>query len=93
MAAVSTVSKPVGPYVIKGAQLPADAPQVVKDMLPYFDNGKTAPALEFVSPVSGPNLRSFTVEVGAGQRSAEDAAKAYDKDVEKQAQQLGLPGW
>ncbi len=93
MAAVGTVSKPVGPYVVKGAQLPADTPQVVKDMLPYFDNGKTAPALEFLTPVKGPNLPSISVEVGAGQRSAEDAAKAYDKDVEKQAQQLGLAGW
>lgn len=93
MAAVGGGSRPTGPYVVKGAELPGDTPQVVKDMLPYFENGKTAPALEFLSPIKGPNLPSISVEVGAGLRSAEDAAKAYDKDVEKQAQQLGLAGW
>jgi raffinose/stachyose/melibiose transport system substrate-binding protein len=31
--------------------------------------------------------------VGSGLRSAEDGAKLYDEDVEKQAQQLGLEGW
>ncbi len=51
------------------------------------------PALEFVSPLKGPNLEHITVEVGSGLRSAEDAAALYDEDVEKQAQQLGLPGW
>ncbi|PZT55677.1 ABC transporter substrate-binding protein [Paenibacillus silvae] len=91
--AISKVSKPSGPYAIKGAALPSDTPQVVKDMLPYFDEGKTAPALEFLSPVKGPNLEQITVEVGAGKRNAADAAELYDKDVEKQAQQLGLEGW
>ena len=28
-----------------------------------------------------------------GEEAAEEAAAAYDVDVEKQAQQLGLPGW
>ncbi len=93
MAEVGTVSKPTGPYVIKGAAIPDDVPQVVKDMLPYFDSGKTAPALEFVSPIKGPSLEQITVEVGAGRRKAADAAALYDKDVEKQAQQLGLAGW
>jgi len=93
MAAVSTVAKPTGPYVIKGALIPDDVPQVVKDMLPYFDSGNTAPALEFVSPVKGPSLEQITVEVGTGKRKAQDAAAMYDKDVEKQAQQLGLAGW
>ncbi|QHW29940.1 extracellular solute-binding protein [Paenibacillus rhizovicinus] len=93
MAVVGTVSKPTGPYVIKGAAIPDDVPQVVKDMLPYFDSGMTAPALEFVSPVKGPNLPQITVEVGSGHKKAADAAADYDKDVEKQAQQLGLAGW
>lgn len=93
MAVVGTVSKPTGPYVVKGAVIPDDVPQVVKDMLPYFDSGDTAPALEFVSPVKGPSLPQITVEVGTGRRKAADAAATYDKDVEKQAQQLGLEGW
>lgn len=93
MEAVATASKPTGPYVVKGAQMPDDTPQAVKDMLPYFDEGKTAPALEFLSPVKGPSLENFTIQVGSGQISAKEAAKAYDQDVIKQAQQLGLKGW
>lgn len=94
MDVVSSVTTPSGPYVVKGAELPDNVPQVVKDMLPYFNTeGKTSPALEFLSPVKGPMLEQLTVEVGAGMRSPEEAAALYDQDVEKQAQQLGLEGW
>ena len=62
-------------------------------MLPYFDSGRTAPALEFLSPIKGPNLPQICVEVGSGITSPADGAKEYDKDVEKQAKQLGLAGW
>ena len=51
------------------------------------------PALEFLSPVKGPALEQITVEVGSGIRPAADGAALYDQDVEKQAKQLGLPGW
>ncbi|MGG4142248.1 extracellular solute-binding protein [Paenibacillus algorifonticola] len=89
----AAVSKPTGPYLIKDATIPDDVPTLVKDMLPYFESGKTAPALEFVSPVKGPSLEQITVEVGAGIKKAAEGAAAYDKDVEKQAKQLGLAGW
>ena len=80
--------------MIDGCDLPADVPTSVKDMLPYFETeGGTAPALEFLSPVKGPALEQITVEVGSGIRPAADAAALYDQDVEKQAKQLGLPGW
>lgn len=83
-----------GPYLVEGCDLPADVPQAVADMLPYFQTeGRTAPALEFLSPIKGPNLEHLLVEVGSGIRSAEEAAALYDQDVVKQAQQLGLPGW
>lgn len=83
-----------GPYLIKGCALPADVPQSVADMLPYFQaEGMTAPALEFLSPIKGPALEQITVEVGSGIRPAADAAALYDQDVEKQAKQLGLPNW
>ena len=83
-----------GPYLIKGCELPADVPQAVKDMLPYFQTeGATAPALEFLSPIKGPALEQITVEVGSGIRPAAEAAALYDQDVEKQAKQLGLPNW
>ena len=77
----------------KGCALPADVPQAIKDMQPYFDAGATSPALEFLSPVKGPALEQITVEVGSGIRKAADGAALYDQDVKKQAQQLGLPGW
>jgi len=63
-------------------------------MLKYLNtDGKSGPALEFVSPVKGPNLEKITVEVGSGIKTAKQGAAAYDKDVEKQAKQLGLAGW
>ncbi len=83
-----------GPYFVKGCTLPTNVPRIVSDMLPYFEkDSMNSPALEFLSPVKGPALQQFTVEVGSGIRSAADAAALYDLDVEKQAKQLGLPNW
>ncbi|WP_342047855.1 ABC transporter substrate-binding protein [Bacillus sp. OTU530] len=84
---------PDGPSAIKDIKLPDNVYAAVKDMLPYFNEGKTAPALEFLSPLKGPNLQQITSEVGGGMKSAKEGAKAYDSDVEKQAKQLGLKGW
>ena len=83
-----------GPYLIEGCELPEEVPGMVADMLPYFEEeGRTAPALEFLSPVKGPALEQLTVEVGSGIRDAQSAAELYDADVAKQAKQLGLPNW
>ncbi|WP_068110887.1 ABC transporter substrate-binding protein [Tropicimonas marinistellae] len=83
-----------GPLLIKGCTLPDDVPTAVGDMMPYFEqDGRTAPALEFLSPVKGPALEQLTVEVGSGIRDAQSAAELYDRDVEKQAKQLRLPNW
>lgn len=83
-----------GPYLIEGCTLPDDVPAAVADMLPYFEKeGGTKPALEFLSPIKGPALEQITVAIGSGITSAADGAAQYDIDVEKQAQQLGLPGW
>ena len=84
---------PTGPYLVQGCDLPTDLPPAVQDMLPYIETGAATPALEFLSPIKGPALEQITVEVGSGIRTAEDGAALYDEDVEKQAQQLGLPGW
>ncbi|MDR2417463.1 MAG: hypothetical protein LBD79_00220 [Treponema sp.] len=62
-------------------------------MQSYFDAGKTALALEFESPVKGPNLEQICVEVGMGLTEPRAAAAAYDADVQKQAIQLNLHGW
>ncbi|MDY7100670.1 MAG: extracellular solute-binding protein [Actinomycetota bacterium] len=92
--AMTAAVVPTGPYLVDGCEIPEDVPRAVSDMLPYFEEeGATSPALEFLSPIKGPQLEQITVEVGSGLRSAEDGAELYDQDVEKQAQQLGLEGW
>lgn len=83
-----------GPFLVQGCALPDSVAPAVADLQTYFDQqGTTAPALEFLSPIKGPALEQITVEVGSGIRSAADGAALYDEDVRKQAQQLGLPGW
>lgn len=84
---------PSGPYFIKGAKLPDNVLPAVKDIAAYIDAGKSTPALEFFSPIKGPNLEQICVAVGSGQMSPQTAATNYDSDVQKQAKQLGLPGW
>jgi raffinose/stachyose/melibiose transport system substrate-binding protein len=85
--------KPGGPPVIKGLRLPSTAIPGVLDTQQYFDAGKYQPALEFESPVKGPNLEQLCIEVSSGRMSPRDAAVAYDQDVRKQAVLLNLPGW
>lgn len=68
-------------------------PQVAQDVFSYVDNNNFGPALEFISPLKGPNLESIIILVGTGQKSAAEAAALYDEDCKKQAQQLNLPGW
>jgi raffinose/stachyose/melibiose transport system substrate-binding protein len=84
---------PAGPFVTTACVLEGDVPRMVQDLQGYFESGKTAPALEYLSPVKGPNLENIAIEVGSGIRSAQEGAAAYDEDVKKQAQQLGLEGW
>lgn len=83
---------PAGPYP-GTCELPEDAAPILTDLQAYFDEGKTSPVLEFLSPIKGPNLEHIMVEVGSGIRSAEDAAARYDEDVINQARQLGIEGW
>lgn len=91
--AITAKVLPSGPYLIKGAKLPDTVPAFVKDLSGYIESGNGYPALEFLSPIKGPNLEQICVAVGSGQMTAAEGAKAYDDDVKKQAQQLGLPGW
>ncbi|MDG5788493.1 extracellular solute-binding protein [Evansella sp. AB-P1] len=84
---------PQGPSVVKGIELPDDVYPAVKDMLTYVQEGRVEAALEFHSPLKGPNLEQILVEVGLGMTSADDAAENYDRDVLRQARQLGLDGW
>jgi raffinose/stachyose/melibiose transport system substrate-binding protein len=86
-------SAPTGPFMTTDCKLPSDITTVAKDTTAYFDAGKVSPALEFKSPIKGPNLEQICIQVGTGQVSGEKGAALYDADVKKQAQQLGLPGW
>jgi raffinose/stachyose/melibiose transport system substrate-binding protein len=92
-AVQNKVASVAGPYAISSCSLPDSVPQAVKDLGVYLKDGKSGPALEFISPIKGPNLSQITVEVGSGIKTAPQGAAAYDDDVKKQAQQLGLPGW
>lgn len=84
---------PAGPFATDLCQLPDDIPALVQDIQTWVDADLASPALEFLSPIKGPNLEAITVEVGSGISTAEEGAAAYDDDVIKQAQQLGLDGW
>ncbi|KQP54721.1 ABC transporter substrate-binding protein [Agreia sp. Leaf283] len=84
---------PGGPFSTSACSVPGDTPALVADIQAYIDADKSAAALEFLSPVKGPNLENISIEVGSGISSAKDGAAAYDDDVKKQAQQLGLKGW
>src|SRR5205814_10290375 len=55
-AAYSIGTPPPGPYLVKGATLPADAPPVATDLENYTTTKASSPTLEFVSPVTGPSL-------------------------------------
>jgi raffinose/stachyose/melibiose transport system substrate-binding protein len=91
--AITAKVTPAGPYLIKGATLPDDVLPFVNDLNGYIDSGNAYPALEFLSPIKGPNLEQICVAVGTGQMTPEEGAANYDEDVKKQAQQLGIPGW
>ncbi|WP_156253048.1 ABC transporter substrate-binding protein [Pseudactinotalea terrae] len=84
---------PAGPFATSLCELPSDVPQATQDLQTWVDDGLANPALEFVSPIKGPNLENITVQVGSGISTAEEGAALYDEDVIKQAQQLGLEGW
>ena len=82
-----------GPLAVAGLTLPSNTLPVVFELQEYMDAGKSAPSLEMITPVKGPNLDKICVEVGSGMKTPLQGAQAYDEDVKTQAQQLGLEGW
>ena len=78
--------------MIKGATLPDDVCRP-EGHPAVHRRAARAPALEFLSPIKGPSLEQITVAVGSGLEHRRGGRRLYDQDVEKQAQQLGLPGW
>lgn len=84
----------IGPYVITGVNLPDDTYPGVLDLMAYInEEGRSAPALEFLTPVKAPSSAQICVEVGSGMVTPLEAAEKYDRDTMKQAKQLALPGW
>ena len=82
-----------GPFLTKDqSAAPANVPLPTKH-LSLLIKGKSAPALEYISPIKGPNLPNISVQVLTGQISGKQGAALYDQDVVAQAQQLGLKGW
>ena len=79
-----------GPYFVKGFASTASQLGVVADLQVYFDEGKTAPALEFITSVKGEDCHIICQEVSIGSISALEGAEKYDLDCVKQAVQLGL---
>ena len=80
-----------GPSCIKGYTLPDSVcPAIRVDMQSYFDNGKTCPALEFITTVKGSTCEQITTSAALGQIGAKEAASMYDEDCKKSAVQQGL---
>lgn len=82
-----------GVFLIKGSTTLSGVLPAVSDIMRYTNEGKVAPALEFLSPVKAPNLPQICAEVGTGAVSALEGARMADDDTTKQARQLNLPGW
>ncbi|WP_125612355.1 ABC transporter substrate-binding protein [Specibacter cremeus] len=89
----NSAAVPAGPFAISTCKLPSDAPALVADEQKYQDAKQTGLALEFLSPIKGPNLEKILVQVGSGITDAKAGAALYDNDVKAQAQQLGIAGW
>ncbi|MEO7018509.1 MAG: extracellular solute-binding protein [Leifsonia sp.] len=84
---------PAGPFAISSCTVPSSAPALVADVLKYQTAKKTGLALEFISPIKGPNLEKILIQVGSGITQAPAGAALYDNEMKAQAQQLGLKGW
>lgn len=91
-AQLSAVS-PNGPFGMANCVPTGNLPPVAQDVFSYSSKNAFGPALEFISPLKGPNLESIIILVGTGQKTAVQAAGLYDEDLKKQAAQLNLPGW
>lgn len=81
---------PDGPFCLKGYELPEDAyPAVKEDIQKYIDEGKTCPAMEFISPLEI-NSSSSMLRLTMGEISVEEAAREMDNGIEEELFCLGL---
>jgi len=82
-----------GPLLYKGLALPSNTASIVFEIKKYVDANKIWPAIDFLSPVRGPNLPGICVEVSMGMKTPLKGAELYDQDAKMRAQVLGLEGW
>lgn len=89
--AFTAAQSPVGPYCVKGYEIPDNAFEAVRvDMQSYFDGGTICSAMEFMTSVKGNNAEKICQEVASGLTTGSEAAAKYDEDSYKCAIQLGL---
>ena len=87
--AYTQAEAPTGPYEIKGYTLPDTVLKAVSvDMQKYFDEEKTALAMEFMTSLSGNDVGIFD-NCTSGLITPEEAAKQYDDELKLSAQQQG----
>ncbi len=95
-AGVDAINAKVPPQPVphQGNNLPEDVlPGVQGYCLRTSTPASRYPALEFLSPIKGPNLEQICVAVGTGQMAPTRQPRTTMRMSKKQAQQLGLPGW
>ena len=91
--AYSSAVLPEGPSIVKGITLPDKAYAALGEAQTYLDEGKIATGLEFLLDVKGANCPDICVNCAIGNKTAEESAQEYDRDCEKQAEQMGLEAW
>src|SRR5699024_270322 len=58
------VGTPTGPYP-NACELPEDVPPLLTDIQSYIEGDRSSPALEFLSPIKGPNLENLMIAVSS----------------------------
>lgn len=89
MDALTSFYSPAGGFHT-GYQPEGNSLELVQEVQKYYTEENTAPALEYLTPIKGANCPQICGEIGSGQTTAQEAAKAYDQDCEKAAMQLGM---
>ncbi|MCB2010803.1 MAG: carbohydrate ABC transporter substrate-binding protein [Geminicoccaceae bacterium] len=71
-----------------------DVPPALRNLDRYLlDPQRHTFALEFLTPLKGPSLEQICIALGLGVIDAGEAARRYDRDIERRALELGLDGW
>lgn len=91
--AYAEASSPMGPFMLNGVDLGDDVRPAIQDVMNFVEEGKSAPAMEFLCPVKGTSMAQICVQIGSGEITPDEGVAALQEDNKKSAQQLGLEGW